>query len=70
MDKKNIIKLLEQKYIENVAKMDATKDQNKKVLYATMSCEIAEMLAKINGLGYDEQSQQLFNKYNLWKFDK
>ena len=69
MDTKNIINLLEQKLVEAVAKMDATTEQDKKILFATLSCEFAEVLAKINGLSIDEQQRALYNKYNLWRFD-
>jgi hypothetical protein len=69
MDKKNIIQLLENKFVEYVAKMDASSEQQKRVLFATMACEVAEVLAKINGCGIDEQHNNLYNKYNLWKFE-
>lgn len=69
MDKKQIIQLLENRFVEYIAKMDAVSDITKQQLFATMACEVAEVLAKINGCGIDEQHNNLYNKYNLWKFE-
>lgn len=34
---------------------------------ATISTKLAEILAKIDQMGFDEKNEQLFNKYNLIK---
>lgn len=71
MNKKDIIKELENKIVSNVYKMDLHNklhhDNNAKT-QATIVCELIYILATINNTTYTKQENYIFTKYNLWKF--
>lgn len=71
MNKTQIIKLLETRFCDHIKQMDFANDcKNRPTTqyYAGLSCEIAEILATINGISIDTQNQVLFDKYNLNKY--
>ena len=41
--------------------------ENEATMQATISTKLAEMLAKIENVGFDEKNEQLMKKYNLIK---
>lgn len=70
MTKKEIIKLLEKRFVEHHNMMDKKNelhDYDGASHYAHVSCEIAEILAEINGTSVDGELERLYKKFNLYK---
>lgn len=71
MNKNEIIKELENRIVTNVRQMDlhnALKHNDNAKTHATIVCELIELLATINNKTYTTQENEIFTKYNLWKF--
>lgn len=71
MNNNEIIKELEKRIITNVRQMDAhnkLKHSECAKTHATIVCELIELLATINNKTYTTQENEIFTKYNLWKF--
>lgn len=84
MNKNEIIKLLETEYKEFYDLFDEHNDKARKETdnislkncykdiareYASKTCYIAELLAKINNSTFDHECERLHNKFNLWRFE-
>lgn len=70
MTKKEIIKLLEKRFVENHNMMDGENEfhnYERSRYYAGISCEIAEILAEINETSVDGEMERLYKKFNLYK---
>lgn len=71
MNKNEIIKVLENRVVTNVRQMDthnAMKHNDNAKTHATIVCELITILATINNTTYTTQENEIFTKYNLWKF--
>ena len=72
MSKTQIIKLLEKRFVENHNMMDEENESHnyeRASYYAGIACEIAEILAEINGRTIDGQLERLYKKFNLYRED-
>lgn len=84
MNKKEIITLLETDYKKFYDLMDDYNDKANEEkdnislreyyrdiagTYASKTCYIAEILAKINDSTFDHECERLHNKFNLWRFE-
>lgn len=70
MTKKEIINSLEKRFVENHNMMDRENELHnyeRASAYAGTSCEIAEILAEINGTSIDGELERLYKKFNLYK---
>lgn len=70
MNKNQIIKLLEKRFVENHNMMDKEnelRNYERASHYAGISCEIADILAEINGTSIDGELERLYKKFNLYK---
>lgn len=84
MNKKEIITWLETEYkkfydlfdeyndkanqdLTNISLKNYYKDYARE--YASKTCYIAEILAKINDSTFDHECQRLHDKFNLWRFE-
>lgn len=63
----NIIKELEKVFLKNHNLMDNEKDKTKQSMYAYASLEIVDLLALYNNITEQQQLENLYNKYKLWK---
>lgn len=41
--------------------------RNKAGTFAAIACELAEIMAEINSTTFDQESERMYNKFNLWK---
>lgn len=70
MTTKQIINLLEKRFVENINLMDImneTHNRERARYHATISCEIADILSEINGSSQDHEIERLYKKFNLSK---
>lgn len=70
MNKKQIINLLEKRFVEQHNLMDSENESHnyeQARLHANSSCEIVNILSEINGTSIDGEFERLYNKFNLYK---
>jgi hypothetical protein len=68
MNKKQIIEMLEQRFLNYHKKMDAhakLKHEHNAIKYATLCCEFADILANINNTTEQYELERLYKKFNL-----
>lgn len=68
MNKKQIIQMLEDRFLEYHKKMDAhgkLKQEQNAIKYAVLCCEFADILANINNTSEQYELDRLYKKYNL-----
>ena len=81
MKKNEIIKLLETEFVNSINEFDKTFEnksyytkkaqeaermETERTAQATISTKLAEVLAKIDNISFDDKNEQLFKKYNLY----
>lgn len=74
-----VIEVLEKRFVNHHNCMDLNSQlyiktkiddyQRKSIAEATICCEIASILAEINGTNEDTEHERLYNKFNLYKYN-
>lgn len=70
-NKKDIIENLEVRFVKYHNEMDkaiGNHESDKAKVYATLACEIANIIAMINNTNEERETERIYNKYDLWKF--